>query len=58
MCHGGKNANKEGSASGVPGSHFATMRESMPKVKTEDLEKPAERSWVLGTLFEPRSNPT
>ena len=42
----------------MPGSHFATIRESMPKLKIEDAEKPAERSWVLGTLFEPISNPT
>ena len=58
MCRGGKYANKKGLASGMPGSRFATMRESVPKIKSEDLEKPAERSWVLGTLFEPISNPT
>lgn len=55
---GGKYANNEGLASGVSGSHFATMREGMPKLKIEDAEKPAEGSWVLGTLFEPISNPT
>lgn len=32
--------------SGVPGSHFATMRESMPEIKTEDVEKPTERNWA------------
>lgn len=33
-------------AAGVPGSHFATIRESMPEIKihAEDAEKPAERS--------------
>ena len=47
-------------ASGVAGSHFATMRESIPDIRTnaEDDENAAERSWVLGTLFESISSPT
>lgn len=46
-------------ASGVSGSHFVTMRESMPEIKSnaEDDEKPTERSWALGPLFEPISSP-